>query len=181
MRSSHRVVLMYSDLIHARRCSKMTEVLGRERLSPDEQLKMRADLFARTCLSFPSYSSFREWVGHPVKPPEVAPPSRATLQRSVRIRHSLPGQQTVLLHCQSLVVEHKTSSSGAGFKKMECKSMVIECSRGHKCSRGQRCCKGQRCCRETNCCSESEKVPHRLSCRSHYPYVRFIQFISVLR
>lgn len=32
-----------------------------------DSAKMRADLFAKSCLQFPSYLVFRSWIGHPVK------------------------------------------------------------------------------------------------------------------
>ena len=141
-------------------CSRMTEVLERAPLSADEQLRMRADLFARTCLSFPSYSSFREWAGHPLKQPELPPPSRTTLQRSLRIKHSLSSQSTVLL--QSLVLESRTSSVECSLERVERRSWVTECCRGE------------------HCCSGSVKVPHRLSCRSHYPHVRLSYFLVTI-
>ena len=79
----------------------MTEILEHPLLSPTDQLKMRADLFARICLTFPSYSSYRDWVGHPVKSPTSPSPSRAALQRSFRISRSLSRHFTFHSCCES--------------------------------------------------------------------------------
>ena len=57
--------------------------------SPEELQKMRAELFARNCVNFPSYSAFRQWVGHPLhspSPENCAAPSRAAIRRSFRLR-----------------------------------------------------------------------------------------------
>ena len=123
-------------------------------LSSDELGLMRADLFARTCLRFPSYRAFRAWVGHPVSStPSPSPPtSRGSIRRSFRIKQGLATNSSVKNETGGGLVSYNTGVEEKSVRKCvhEDRSAI---QRDTKCR-----CGGRR----------DSYRPHRLTCNSHY-------------